>query len=61
MTSYRFDFIEKTGHIERTRQQELGDDQQAEVYARGLLNAAEPFIIAVEAWDGARLVCRIQR
>lgn len=61
MPAYRFDFIGATGHIERARRQQLRSDQQAEVYAEGLLQAAEPFIAAVEAWEHTRLVCRVRR
>jgi len=61
MPAYRFDFIGATGHIERVRRQQLRGDQQAEVYAEGLLQAAEPFITVVEAWEHTRLVCRVRR
>ena len=61
MPAYRFDFIGATGHIERVRRQQLRGDQQAEVYAGGLLQAAEHFITVVEAWEHARLVCRVRR
>lgn len=59
--AYRFVLIGRTGRIERARQEQLDDDQQARAVAAGLLQAAEAFITLVEVWDGNRLVSHVRR
>ena len=58
---YYFTFVNSTRHIMQSRDGAFEDDGQAELFARGLLNAAEPSIISVEAWERSRLVRRGQR
>jgi hypothetical protein len=61
MRRYYFTFVNSTRHIMRSRDGECEDDRHAEIFARGLLDATDPSIILVEAWERARLVRRVQR
>ena len=61
MRQYYFTFVNTTRHVMRSRDGEFDDDRQAELFARGLLNAADPSIISVETWERYRLVQRVQR
>lgn len=58
---YYFTFVTSTRRIMHSRDGEFDDDRQAEIFARGLLNAANRSIISVEAWQRSRLVRRVQR
>jgi hypothetical protein len=61
MQRYYFTFVNSTHHVMRARDGEFEDDGEAEIFARGLLNATDPSIISVEAWQRSRLVRRVQR
>jgi hypothetical protein len=61
MRPYYFTFVNSTHHIMRSQDGECEDDQQAEIFARDLLNATDPSIVSVEAWQRSRLVRRVQR
>jgi hypothetical protein len=61
MRQYYFTFVTSPRRILHSLHGKFDDDRQAEIFARGNLAAAEPPIIAVEAWEGSRLACRVER
>ena len=61
MRSYRLTFTTSANLNSPWSHGYVEDDYQAEILARGVLNAADPSIISVEVWEGGRLVCQIQR
>lgn len=61
MAHYRLVGVASGGGIVLTQDVDCADDAQAETIARGTLESSPPEIIAVEARQGARLVCRVQR
>ena len=61
MRRYYFTLVTSTRHVVNSSHAKLEDDEQAAGFARKTLDAANPSFIAVEAWERARLVCRLQR
>ena len=61
MRRYYFTLVTLTHHAVHSSHAKFDDDRQAEKFARNALDAADLSIVAVEAWERSRLVCRIQR
>jgi hypothetical protein len=61
MRRYYFTLVTSTRYVVNASHAMLDDDRQAEVFARRALDAANPSFVAVEAWERARLVCRLPR
>jgi hypothetical protein len=61
MRRYYFTLITSSRHVVNSSHAMLEDDRQAEVFARKALTGADPSFVAVEAWERARLVCRLPR
>lgn len=61
MPRYRFHLLTSGGRISHTPLSEFDDDDQAIVFADGLLRAAEPQVASVEAWRGLNLLYRSER
>jgi hypothetical protein len=49
------------GHIVDVRSETCATDDDARALAERLLKTADWSIEAIEAWDGARYVCRVDR
>ncbi len=61
MSYYRFVGVASDHSVVRVQEVYCDDDDRAEIVARGTLGASEAAIVAVEIWEGTRLVCRVQR
>jgi hypothetical protein len=61
MRRYYFTLVTSTRHIVNSSHATLEDDRRAEDWAREALDGASPLFVAVEAWERARLVCRLER
>lgn len=61
MASYRFHLRAHMGHIVDVRSETCATDDDARALAESLLKTADWSIEAIEAWDGARYVCRVDR
>ena len=58
---YRFFLFDGKGHTVGLRLAECGDATRVAEAARAILEAEEPGIEAVEAWNSARRLCRVAR
>jgi hypothetical protein len=58
---YRFFLFDGKGHTVRLRLAECEDATRVAVVARAILEAEEPGIEVVEAWDSTRRLCRVER
>ena len=61
MRRYYFTWVTSAHHVVHSSHAKLRDDRQAEDFARDILSAADPSILAIQAWETSRLVCRVQR
>jgi hypothetical protein len=60
-SSYYFTLVTLTHHAVHSSNAKFDGDQHAEDFARKALDAADLSVVAVEAWERSRLVCRIER
>jgi len=58
---YYFTWVTSAHHVVHSSHAKLRNDRQAEDFARDILGAADPSIVAIQAWETSRLVCRVQR
>jgi hypothetical protein len=61
MRRYYFTWVTFARHVVHASHAKFDTDRQAEDFARNTLAAAELSIVAIEAWETSRLVCRVQR
>jgi hypothetical protein len=61
MRRYYFTFVTSTRHIMRSSNGAFDGDREAEIFAHGLLNAADQSIVSVEVWERSRLISRAHR
>jgi hypothetical protein len=61
MRRYYFTLVTSSRHVVVSSHANLEDDRQAEDWARETLGGASPLFVIIEAWERARLVCRLER
>ena len=61
MRRYYFTWVTFARRVVHSSHAKLDNDGQAEDFARNTLATAELSIVAIEAWETSRLVCRVRR
>ena len=59
--TYRFYLFNEERRIAGVRVSQLAGDHFVEEWAAAILETAPSYVILVEAWDGARRICRVTR
>jgi hypothetical protein len=59
--TYRFYLFNEENKIAGVRVHQLAGDHVVEEWATAILEAAPSYVILIEAWDGARRICRLPR
>ena len=61
MRRYYFTWVTSARRVVHSSHATFDNDTQAEDFARNTLVTADPSIVAIEAWETSRLVCRVTR